>query len=57
MPQNENASFSSNKKNWKECIYLMWQKIFLDTFTKEVSREWWIEARRKRVDDQMEVRK
>ena len=23
MPQNENASFSSNKKNWKECIYLM----------------------------------
>lgn len=41
MPQNENASFSSNKENWKECIYLMWQKIFLDTFAKEVLREWW----------------
>lgn len=29
------------RKNLKECIYLMWQKVFLDTFAKEGSRELW----------------
>lgn len=37
--KNENASFSSNKEKL-ERMDLMWQKVFLDTFAKEISREW-----------------
>lgn len=36
--KNKNASFSSNKEKL-ERMDLMQQKVFLDTFAKEVSRE------------------
>lgn len=45
------------RKNLKECIYLTWQKVLLDTFAKEVSRECWRQKLECRVEDQIEMNK